>query len=120
LQLQLAAQIGLELGEHAQHVEEALSRRSAGVDGLLCGFQDRPARPDSTNDVVKIADAPGEAIDAGHHQHVAGVKNCSTVRSASRPSVEVPPRFSARMTWQPAALSAASWIARVSWPLLTR
>jgi hypothetical protein len=39
-------------------------------------------------------------------------KNSSTVRSASRPSVVVPLRFSALMTWQPAALSAASWIER--------
>jgi hypothetical protein len=33
--LALAAKVGLELREHAEHVEEALTRRRAGVDGLL-------------------------------------------------------------------------------------
>jgi hypothetical protein len=47
-------------------------------------------------------------------------RNSSTVRSASRPFVVVPLRLSARMTSQPAALSAASWIER-SWSVvLTR
>jgi hypothetical protein len=35
LKLALAAKVGLELGEHAEHVEEALAGGSAGVDGLL-------------------------------------------------------------------------------------
>ena len=35
LHLPLAAQVGLEFGEHAQHVEEGLSRRCRGVDRLL-------------------------------------------------------------------------------------
>jgi hypothetical protein len=41
-----------------------------------------------------------------------GCRNSRTVRSASRPSVVVPLRFSARMTSHPAARSAASWIVR--------
>jgi hypothetical protein len=39
LQLPLAPQIGLKLGEHAEHVEERLARRSAGVDRLLGRLQ---------------------------------------------------------------------------------
>ena len=39
LQLPLAAQIGLEFGEHAEHVEERLARGSAGVDRLLGRLQ---------------------------------------------------------------------------------
>jgi hypothetical protein len=44
-------------------------------------------------------------------------KKSSTVWSASRPSVVVPLRFWARMTSQPAALSAACWIER-SWSVV--
>jgi hypothetical protein len=33
--LPLAPEVGLELGEHAQHVEEALAGSRAGVDRLL-------------------------------------------------------------------------------------
>jgi hypothetical protein len=35
LQLALAAEVRLELGEHAQHVEEALAGGGAGVDRLF-------------------------------------------------------------------------------------
>jgi hypothetical protein len=64
-QLPLAAKVGLELGEHALHAREALAGRRAGIDRLLRGLQDRAARPDSANDVLKVSDAPGAAIDAG-------------------------------------------------------
>jgi hypothetical protein len=37
-------------------------------------------------------------------------KKSIKVRSSSRPAVEVPLRFSDRITSQPAALNAASWI----------
>jgi hypothetical protein len=35
LKLPFAPQVGLELGQHPEHVEEAFARRRAGVDGLL-------------------------------------------------------------------------------------
>jgi hypothetical protein len=41
LQLPLAAKVGLELGEHAEHVQEAFAGGRAGVDRLLRGLQDR-------------------------------------------------------------------------------
>jgi hypothetical protein len=45
LELPLAAQVGLKLGEHTEHVEEALAGCRAGVDWLLSGLQDRAASP---------------------------------------------------------------------------
>lgn len=47
-------------------------------------------------------------------------RNSSTVLHSSRPLVLVPLRFSDRMTSQPAALSAASWISRFWSVVLTR
>jgi peptidoglycan/LPS O-acetylase OafA/YrhL len=61
-------------GEHAQHVQEALAGRRAGVDRLLRGLQNRAACAHSADDVLKVADAPGEAINPGDHQNVAGVQ----------------------------------------------
>jgi hypothetical protein len=61
-QLPLAPQVGFELREDAQHVQEALAGGGAGVDRLLRGLQDRAARPDSANDVLKVSDASGEAM----------------------------------------------------------
>jgi hypothetical protein len=39
LKLALAPQVGFELGEHAQQVQEALAGRRAGVDRLFGGLQ---------------------------------------------------------------------------------
>ena len=39
LGLALAAQVGLELGEDAEHVEECLAGRGRGVHGLLGGSE---------------------------------------------------------------------------------
>jgi hypothetical protein len=63
LQLALPAKVHLELREHAQHVQEALAGRRAGVDRLLRGPRDCPARPDSADDVLEVSDAPSETID---------------------------------------------------------
>jgi hypothetical protein len=41
--------------------------------GCSVAFRTAP-RPDSANDVLKVSDASGEAIDAGDHQNVAGVQ----------------------------------------------
>jgi hypothetical protein len=38
-ELAVAAQVRLEFSEHAEHVEEALARRRAGVDRLLGRLQ---------------------------------------------------------------------------------
>ena len=41
--LALPAQVGFELCEHAEHIEEAFARRGAGVDWLLSRLQGRTA-----------------------------------------------------------------------------
>jgi hypothetical protein len=64
-QLPLAPQVCLELGEDPEHVEEALAGGRAGIDRLLGRLQTVAAGPHGANDVLKVSDAPGEAIDAG-------------------------------------------------------
>src|SRR5438105_11632383 len=54
--LSLFAQVGLELREHAEHVEEALARRGAGIDRLLSGLQRGALRLHGPNDILS---APG-------------------------------------------------------------
>jgi hypothetical protein len=39
LQLSLAAKVGLELGKHPEHVEEAFAGGRAGIDRLFCRSQ---------------------------------------------------------------------------------
>jgi hypothetical protein len=43
--LALSAQVGLELGEHTQHVQEAFAGRRAGVDRLLRRLEAGAASP---------------------------------------------------------------------------
>jgi hypothetical protein len=69
-----AKTICLELGEDPEHVQEALAGGRAGVDRLLGRLEARAASPHCADDVLQIADAPGEAIDAGDHPNVAGVQ----------------------------------------------
>ena len=65
LKLAFFAQVGLELGEHAQHVEEALARRGAGVDRLLSRLEGRALGLHSSDDVLKIADDCGRGGRSG-------------------------------------------------------
>jgi hypothetical protein len=69
-----AKTICLELGEDPEHVQEALAGGRAGVDRLLGRLEARAASPHCADDVLQIADAPGEAIDAGDRQDVVGVQ----------------------------------------------
>jgi hypothetical protein len=72
----------------------AFSSRTAsgrpGVDRLLCGLQDRPASPDSSDDILQVADAPSEAVDAGDHQDVAG--GAPRPCGAAMPALHAPDR----------------------------
>src|SRR4030081_2434019 len=61
LKLALFPQVGLELGEHSQHVEEALARCCAGVDGLLSGLEAGALCLHGSDDILKGAGASGEA-----------------------------------------------------------
>jgi hypothetical protein len=115
-ELTLAAQVGLELGEHAQHVEEALSGGGAGVDRLLGRLEGGAARADRADDVLQIADAPGQAIDAGDHENVPGVQKfqhgaeCLTSLGRGPAPLLGPDDLTT-------ALSAASWMER-SWSVV--
>jgi hypothetical protein len=53
-QLPFAAQIGLEFGEHAEHVEERLAGRSAGIHRLLSRFQRDAAGLQLVHDVLEV------------------------------------------------------------------
>jgi hypothetical protein len=102
LKLALAPQV--RLGKHAEHVEEALAGGSACVDRLLGRLEGGAAGADCSNDVLKIADAPGQPVDARHHEHVAlaeEFENRAQLVAALRGSLS-----------QPAARSAVSWIER--------
>jgi hypothetical protein len=72
-ELPLAPEVRLELGGHPEHVEEAIAGGGAGVDRLLRGLQDRAASPDSSDNILQVSDTPGEMIDAGDDQNVAGM-----------------------------------------------
>jgi hypothetical protein len=110
LELALTTQVGLELCEHTEHVEEALAGGSAGVDRLFGGFQARAFCFERADDVLQIADRAREAMNASDISTSPLLIKSSTARSSARPCVLVPLCFSARMTSQPAARRAASWI----------
>jgi hypothetical protein len=63
--------VGLELGEHAEHVEEALAGGGAGVDRLLARLQGGALGLQGADDILEVADAARQAIDPGDHQHIA-------------------------------------------------
>jgi hypothetical protein len=71
-QLTLAAQIRLEFGEHAQHVQKALAGSRTGIDRLLRRLERRALGAHGPDDILKVADAPGQPVNAGDHEHVAG------------------------------------------------
>ena len=111
-QLALASQIGLELGEHPEHVEECLAGTSAGIDRLLGRPQGDVLGPEFVDDVLEVAQRAGQTVDAGRVS--SSRRKSSIVSSSVRPSLRAPLAFSARITSQPAAFSAARWIDR-SW-----
>jgi hypothetical protein len=63
--LALTTKVGLKLGEHTKHIQEALAGRCAGVNRPLGGFQDGP---------LQFADAARETINAGNQRNVAEVQ----------------------------------------------
>ena len=72
LELALLAQVGFELGEHPQHVEEGLAGGGAGIDGLLGGAQRDASGLEGAHDILQVADGPGQAVDPRHHQLITG------------------------------------------------
>ena len=103
--LPLAAQVRLELGKNAEHVEERLASGARhGVDRLLRRLERNALGLQRAYDVLKIAYGPRQPVDAGDHQRVASADQLEQcVRSSSRPCLEVPLTFSLRITSQPAS-----------------
>jgi hypothetical protein len=77
----------------------------------------QPSQPDN---VLQVSNAPGQPVDAGHHQDVALTEEIQEVRSSSRPAVVVPLRFSDQMISQRAARRAFSCSSRFWSVVLTR
>lgn len=69
--LALAPQVRLELGEHAQHIEEGFAGGGRRVDRLLGRKQAGPLPSQLAHDVLEVADRARQPVDAGDHQRVA-------------------------------------------------
>jgi hypothetical protein len=67
----LAPQIGLELGEYAQHVEEGPAGGGARVDRLLGRTQRDASTLQLVNYVLQVLQRARETIDASNDQRVA-------------------------------------------------
>jgi hypothetical protein len=63
-----------------------------------------------SDDRGEVGDATRQPIDANDASASPFRMKSSSVRSSARPCVDDPLRFSLRMTVQPAAFSAASWM----------
>ena len=72
--LPLAPQIGLEFGEYAEHVEERLASRGAGVDRLLGRLQGDTPGLELVHDILDVLQRPCQTIDAGDDERVAGAQ----------------------------------------------
>ncbi len=93
IELSLAAQIGFEFGEDAEHIEKRLTGGTARVDRLLSCLQRHSAGLQLMDDVLQVFDAARQPIDPSDDERVArtqeteqGLKlrSASPVRSAFR------------------------------------
>src|SRR5262249_18409545 len=62
LELTFTTQVGLELGEDAQHVEEALACGGTCVDRLFHRLEDRALRFERPDNILQIANRARQAI----------------------------------------------------------
>jgi hypothetical protein len=88
------------------YIQEALAGRCASVDQLFGGPQGSAAGLNGAHDVLKVAVAAGEPIDAGDHENVTAAKEIE-----DRPQFLAAFRRGAaafRGLDQPAAFKAAS------------
>jgi hypothetical protein len=85
-------------------------RRGAGVDRLLGRLEGNAALSKVVDDVLQVAQKPGEAVVRVTISVSPSRRNSSSVASSSRLSVLVAVIFSDRITAQPAAVSAACWM----------
>src|SRR5262245_59899617 len=64
-------QVGLELSEHAKHIQEALARRRARVDWLLKRLQGGAAFLQGPHDVLEVSDRPRQSVNARDDERIA-------------------------------------------------
>ncbi len=70
-ELAFAPQVGLELGEHPEHVEKAFPGGGSGINRLLGAGQGGALVADRANDGLQVTDGAGEPVDPGDHQRIA-------------------------------------------------
>ncbi len=63
---------GLDLCEDAQHLHKSAARRRAGVERLLGGTKGDVLLFTLSHNSREIRDRAGEAVNAGHSNHVSG------------------------------------------------
>jgi hypothetical protein len=102
--LPFPAQVGFEFCEDAKHVKKRLSGRAGGIYRLFGSFETYALCFYGPNDVLKIADAAGDPINAGDHENITLPKKIYNYLKFTAPH---PLRFSERMISHPAALRAA-------------
>jgi hypothetical protein len=71
LNLTFAAQVSLELREHAEHIDEGLAGCGGGVDRLFGRLQAGSLAAECPHDVLQIPNGSGQTIHAGDDQGVA-------------------------------------------------
>lgn len=67
-----ADQVSLELGDHREHVEQQPANRVVGVVDGASDLQPDAVGGELVDDVARVADRAGEAIELGHHERVPG------------------------------------------------
>src|SRR4028119_761651 len=72
LHLPFLANGGLDLCEDAEHLHKAAARRRAGVERLLGGTKGDVLLFTLSHNSREIRDRAGEAVNAGHNNHVSG------------------------------------------------
>jgi hypothetical protein len=107
LKLTFTTDVSLELCEHLEHIKEAFARCGACINRLLCSLEMRRA-PSPRADILQIADAAGQAVNARDHQHV-------TLAEEVEDGAQFLPSCRARaaaLLSGSAAFSAARWMER--------
>src|SRR5436305_9553119 len=88
----LADELALELGDRPEDVEHQPTRRARGVDPLRQAAKTEPALPELANQLDQMPQAPAQAIQPPHHQHVLAVTQLLQRPLELRPFAQRPRR----------------------------
>ena len=103
LDLALAAQVGLEVGKDAEHVEERLACSGRGVHGLFGGGEMGALVLEGRDNDLEITHRARQAVDACDHQRLAGMDEIEDGSKSGRPARLAPSPVSVWTMVQPAA-----------------